>query len=457
MGRAVISQWDDRTQAEWPPHPQRLFSALVAAYGELETESSHEKALRWLESLPAPEIKADLSPSLRSSPSYFVPVNDDVIRTEKGKSDFRHVIDRRNRQERFFPAAVPADPIIVFQWPHTPGFDEHRAALRVLAENLTYLGHSSSPVRACLREEPVNPSLRPSEYGDRSLRVPASGRFDRLVATHELRCSDESVQPPLGRVQTYERPNLTASSVFSHDAVIVALENGPKLGLDSTLPLMQHVRNALLARLGSSSSELLSGHDAAGEMSRQPHLAIVPMGFLDSRHADGSLKGVAFVLPSTADAEARRRLRVAVSESWQLHLGPLGSISVRHVDLAALDELKSLHFSTYARASDAWASVTPVILDQHPKKKGPSVEAVIAMACNRIGLPTPLEVRVGPVSAISGAPPVREFHGRSKQVDNRMRQHVVVRFDQPVRGPVILGAGRFMGLGLCIPLRDSKR
>ena len=30
--------------------------------------------------------------------------------------------------------------------------------------------------------------------------------------------------------------------------------------------------------------------------------------------------------------------------------------------------------------------------------------------------------------------------------------HAVVRFPQPVRGPVVLGAGRFVGLGLCLPL-----
>jgi CRISPR-associated protein Csb2 len=31
----------------------------------------------------------------------------------------------------------------------------------------------------------------------------------------------------------------------------------------------------------------------------------------------------------------------------------------------------------------------------------------------------------------------------------------VIRFPEPVEGPVILGAGRFLGLGLCHPL-DAK-
>jgi len=459
MGRATISQWEDRTQAEWPPHPQRLFSALVAAHGELDRGEDSERALRWLERLPAPEINVDLHPSLRTSPSYFVPVNDEAVKVEKARSDFRHVLDRRNRQERFFPAVVPNDPVVAFQWPAASGLEEHRDALKVLVENIVYLGHSSSPVRACLRERAVSPTLCPDDAGRWSLRVPGPGRLDRLISVHALREEDESVQPPLGRFQSYERPNAVTSNVFSREAIVVALESGPRLGLDSTLPLMQHMRNAVLARLGSS-PEILSGHDENGNMSKKPHLAIVPLGFVNSRHADGSLKGVAFVLPSDADEAIRRRLRAALTQTWQLQLGPLGSIAVSYVDPEVDSEtrgrLKSLGFSRYTQASDTWASVTPMVLDRYPKSKGPTAAEIIAAASERIGLPKPLGVATSPVSAVRGTPRANEFHGRSKQVDSRLRQHAVIRFDRVVRGPVILGAGRFFGLGLFMPLRTPK-
>jgi CRISPR-associated protein Csb2 len=454
MGRAALSQWGDRTQAEWPPHPQRLFSALVSAYGELGARKDHENALRWLESLTAPEIKADLSPALRSTPSYFVPVNDEAMKSDAGRTDFRHVLDRRIRHERFFPAVVPEDPIVVFQWPQASQLEQHRAPLAELVESLTYIGHSSSPVRACLRDESVKPSLCPADHGEMSLRIPSPGRFDRLMSSHELRRADESIQPPLGRVQSYKRP--IASSVFSNDAVVVALEGGPRLGMGSTLPLIQQMRSALLARFGTAVSEVLSGHDSAGDMSRQPHLAIVPLGFVNAPYADGSLKGVAFVLPATADPNSRRQLRAALAKTWELHLGPLGSIKVRHVDPRSQDRLKSLDFGAYVAESDTWASVTPVVLDRHPRDKRPA-EAVIAMACERIGLPRPVDVGIRSVSTISGAPTVHEFHGRSKQVDNRPRQHTTIRFDRKVHGPVMLGAGRFTGLGLCMPLRMPSR
>src|SRR5690606_33383273 len=109
-----------------------------------------------------------------------------------------HLLERRDRKERFFPAVVPEDPVVVYQWPEAPGVDEHRAALSRLTESLSYIGHSSSPVRACLRDQLVKPVLVPRPEGDWSLRVPGPGRFDRLKQIHELRLEDESVQPPLG-------------------------------------------------------------------------------------------------------------------------------------------------------------------------------------------------------------------------------------------------------------------
>ena len=38
---------------------------------------------------------------------------------------------------------------------------------------------------------------------------------------------------------------------------------------------------------------------------------------------------------------------------------------------------------------------------------------------------------------------------------SRQLTHAVIRFAEPIDGPVILGAGRFVGLGLCRPL-DSE-
>ena len=460
MGRAIATQWDDRGEAEWPPHPQRLFSALVATHADLGGEPEAEAALRWLESLPAPEIRADEHPSRRNVVSHWVPVNDEAVKVEKGKLDCRHVVERRNRQERLFPAVVPSDPTVVFQWRDAVEVELHRAALRSIVENLSYLGHSASPVRACLRGDPAAPTLTPvaetSNNTDCVLRVPGRGRFDRLQSVHQQRREDESIQPPLGRTQAYVSVRQLPRSLFASRALVLAFDRGPRLALDSTLPLMQHLRTAVLARLGDGAHELLCGHDASGRVTQAPHLAFLPLANVNHQHADGFVKGAALVLPRAADPTVERDLQRALSGEWALHLGLLGSISLRLVGHQA-DEIKALRFFSYAQPSKCWASVTPVVLDRFPKRKGPTAEQIVAASCSKLGLPIPVEVRVAPVPAVSGAPMASAFHGNAKQVDNRIRQHVWLRFDQHVRGPLLLGAGRFMGLGLCLPSGNGDR
>jgi CRISPR-associated protein Csb2 len=39
---------------------------------------------------------------------------------------------------------------------------------------------------------------------------------------------------------------------------------------------------------------------------------------------------------------------------------------------------------------------------------------------------------------------------------SRFLTHAVIRFSEPVEGPVILGAGRFVGLGLCRPIVHAE-
>lgn len=456
MGRAIVTQLGERDVAEWPPHPQRLFSALVAAQCELEIGAPGEAALRWLENLPPPDICADTRPSFRQIHSHWVPINDETIKAEKEKMDFRHPLECRNRQERFFPAVVPNDPIVVFQWLLADEIETHRTALTTLVENICYLGHSASPIRACLRKDLSEPTFIPSRDGAHTLRVPGSGRFGRLQSVHRLRLNDESVQPPLGRTAGYEVTKPDLHTVFSPQALVVAFVSGPKLGLDSTLPLLQHFRDAVLSRLGSAMPAVLSGHDKDGRPDTEAHLAFVPMGFINSKYADGSLKGIGLVPPRKMEPVLRRRLRDAVDSTWQFHLGILGSVTVRLNDESLID-LESLRFSQYAAKSNIWVSVTPIVLDCHPKKKGPTAESIVAESCVRIGLPAPVEVRLGPVPAVSGAPRAQEFHGRAKQTEGRPLVHALLRFTYPVRGPVLLGAGRFMGLGLCIPYPKRAR
>jgi len=44
--------------AEWPPHPDRVFMALAAAWFETGEDGAEGEALRWIEALDPPHIAA---------------------------------------------------------------------------------------------------------------------------------------------------------------------------------------------------------------------------------------------------------------------------------------------------------------------------------------------------------------------------------------------------------------
>ncbi len=111
---------------------------------------------------------------------------------------------------------------------------------------------------------------------------------------------------------------------------------------------------------------------------------------------------------------------------------------------------------TWNRLSRAWRSVTPILLDRFPKKNGPSVEEILRASCVRIGLPEPIKVAHGPYSKVEGVPPVPSFRlQRAGEERPRWGVHATVVFDAPVRGPILLGAGRFFGLGLMRPGQEG--
>ena len=81
---------------------------------------------------------------------------------------------------------------------------------------------------------------------------------------------------------------------------------------------------------------------------------------------------------------------------------------------------------------------------------------MISRSCERIGLPVPREVIVTPVSAHLGVPPAHEFPRLERKDGSRRRHvHAILVFSEMVRGPILLGAGRYRGYGLCRPLDSS--
>ena len=54
LGVAFAAQTPASTAPDWPPQPDRVFSALVAAWGAHGEPQEERRALEWLEAQPVP-------------------------------------------------------------------------------------------------------------------------------------------------------------------------------------------------------------------------------------------------------------------------------------------------------------------------------------------------------------------------------------------------------------------
>jgi CRISPR-associated protein Csb2 len=245
------------------------------------------------------------------------------------------------------------------------------------------------------------------------------------------------------------------------------------------------IRDALLSgyqRTGARNAipDIISGHSPGGAAAQSVHIAIVPLAFVAHRHADCNVLGFALVPPrgapvfedpdfrralaaiAPADSKRARRIIVvrprsgtAADETFSLELAPTFEASKRSLDA-----------SDYVGPAHVFGTVTPLLLDRHLRKnvdRDLQLAEQIAAACRNIGLPDPVRVLAHRHAAFPGVPSVpAHSSGRPwlrwripDSAGGRQLTHAVIEFDRPVRGPVLLGAGRYAGLGLCRPLQEE--
>jgi CRISPR-associated protein Csb2 len=454
LGRWSLSDVWRRDRAAWPPSPDTLFSALVAAaagagWGEatppLEvTASRHGQALGWLETLGAPEIAAVAAPGRSEGLTWFVPVGDDA--------GLDHTRSRKARRHN----SVGADAAVRWAWRVDPDAAErHLPVLAEIARNVTYLGSSRGPVLAVAKlveDTAWRPSLVPAAEGGLGLRALHPGRLADLE-----RWFKAGQRPQPGPTQGYAQPKELMLEPAWGDVLVLRRQAGLGLGIGRSVEIAEAARNALLAHLGDGAPDILTGHAGQGGPLRRDHLAIVPLARLGDPHADGAVLGIGLVLPRGAEDAVWLALVAAVGR-WLGSGGRLviGGTTVWTLGLAADDHRVSLSPDCLRRRARVWASATPVVLDRHPKSYGRrTLPAVVAEMCRRSGLPDPVSVRAGMDPIVKGAAASRAHGlGTRAYLAGRYVTHLELAWERPVPGPILLGTGRHFGLGLLLPRPD---
>jgi CRISPR-associated protein Csb2 len=385
----------------------------------------------------------------------------------------------RKRQARTFPSVTPREPRFTLTWTAAEPDEQQLAALDRLAARAHRLGHSATLISARFDRSAADLTLVPQPRGDHMLRVPRPGQTGMLEQEHAwhqqvqprvLPCAFQAYGPPEVNVEPTPEP-----AVFDDDWIVLRRVSGLSLPLTRVVDVAMAVRGGLLKHARDPRAPMLAGHAPDGAPLDGAHLAIVPLPFVGAEHADGTLKGVALLLPRDTPTAERHALWAALArweeaasddpEEREIAAFVRGGLELRFERLTEPDRRTTLQPATWCRASRRWATVTPVALDRNPgnlygeawKRAYDNAAACVSDAVVRLGLPAPTAVELSLPHPVSGSRPVRDF-GPYPAKEGRTRRvlvHAVLDFERPVRGPILLGAGRFFGLGLLRPVGEG--
>jgi CRISPR-associated protein Csb2 len=490
-------------EPDWPPSPARLFQALVAGaglggpLGEVE-----QKALEWLEKQNAPIIAAPRAWRPRRGVLFYMPNNDsDAI-----AGDPLRMPKIRTATKIFRPYLFDATVPFVYAWPLAgeTADDGPARAIRSLAERLYQLGRgvdmawawceilgdrefddllSKHPGRlfrpSAGRSSATLPSPCPGSlesierryraYGER-FRYVKNGRAVKVVFRRppRPRFQPVSYDSPPSR-QLYELRAPTAEAAFAPwpvvgvSALVVPLRDGAVERLNSALPS----RRADIERV-------LVGRKPDGTNDGPPkdRVRIIPLPSVGHVHADREIRRVLVEVPPTCPLPA-------ADVHWAFSGLDVADVETGEIQ-AVLTRTDDEGFLRHYGLEDdgrhrVWRTVTPAALPEHARRRridparkrdetkagreraGEQARAAAAVcqALRHAGARTGVEaIRAQREPFEAKGARAEAFAGGTRFAKERL-WHVEVAFEAPVSGPLAIGDGRFLGLGVLAPLATT--
>ena len=454
-----------QTRGEWPPSPARLYAALIAGDGtKASGQVADDSELEWFEQLPPPVIHAHSSPWRQPLETRYV-VNHEGAFSVKGSSREVRVhmeyVGRAGAQHRAGVRLAPRYPRIVYVWPDALPTPTALAALRRRAARVGYLGAADSPARLRVaprapRLDAANDAFVPAGEGDEDtgiINVPAPGDlqiWDWLYGEWRQRGASAARS---------QFPNLVHGAAYRFPGSGESLDRGvivASLRLERTLPgrrvsaLAAAFKAALLSqyqRLHGEPPAILHGHGFTGkgyELAR--YLSLPDVGYRWSR---GRIHGLALWLPPGSKAEVRQRARSAALSIRRLATGAV-DVGVRAH--AGEERPIAANPDRWQKTSRRWATVFPAIHE----RRGSLELAEVARWCRHAGLPAPLAYRSSRSPLIPGAVDLAPVEVNRPGRPPLPYSHVELLFAEAIAGPVVIGAGRQRGFGLCAPVHDAS-
>ncbi|HTT83525.1 MAG TPA: type I-U CRISPR-associated protein Csb2 [Rhizomicrobium sp.] len=486
---------------EWPPSPARLFQALVAgaARGENLSEDA-ASAFRWFENLDAPLIAVPWA--YKGQPfRNFVP-NNDLDAVGGDPSRIGEIRTAKAVRAYTFDAAVP----LLYAWTFEPHVDaeQHARAICEIAENLYQLGRGvdmawatseivderEAESRLC---EEAGMLWRPSEGGDGAmLSCPRPGSLKsltkRFVAMRQrfrtvgtgTKTSQLFAQAPKPH---FRQVPYNSPSVFLLFEIRSADGFSPQ-PLERAVALTEKVRDLAVARLKASTwrrddpkretlaDKIFIGRDSQ-KNDKARRIRIAPLPSIGHAQTERSIRRVLVAVPPDCPIAAG-------DIAWAFSGLPLADPETGEVwddtaELVAASDDTMLARYGIDESARLWRTVTPAVLPEcaarrridpvrmHEEAKGGAerrreeekAASAVRDALRHAGVDTPVQAIHVQREPFEGKGLRAEAFARGTRFIKERAWHAEVSFSRPITGPLLIGDGRYLGLGLMAPDRRT--
>ena len=480
---------------DWPPAPARLFQALMAgaARGAM-VPSDVRSALGWLERLPPPIIAA---PHGFRGKAYtgFVPNNDlDAELSKKNMPDLDKAVAAVRVGKQLQPVLFDTKSPILYCWP-VDAPDARATTLCATAEKLYQLGRGIDMAwaeAAVIDADEAEEQLaghggivhRPSGGSgtERSFLCPRPGTGASLTERFEsmrnrFRVGGTNRKP----MRVFVQPPKPLLAKITYDARPHRLVFDLRKGTDTFAPWSLSAAAALVETVRDKAAVLF--RDAVPDLADSIERYLVGRGATD---ADKAMRVRITPIPSVGHPDvvpAIRRVAVYVPQSCPLKADDLAwafaQISWADGDGVIERELRRAGddrmVDRFEQRGKRWRSVTPLALPMARRRRieptrrmderkagheraaeDARAAAAVRQALRHAGIRAPADgVRVQREPFDRRGERAEAFASGTRFPKEAL-WHVEMTFAEPVAGPLVLGDGRYLGLGLMRPSDPAR-
>jgi CRISPR-associated protein Csb2 len=477
---------------EEQPSPFRVFQALVAGAGiSGPLDEPTRLALTWLEGLPGAPIIAGPRMVRGQAVTMFMPNND----LDKFGGDVRDIAKTRGAQKvwrpRHFDAAVPW----IYAWPFADDGATHANKICALSETLYQLGRGVDMAWAwgeVLDESALDAKFveyngvvrRPSAGDGFPVACPSKGSIESLERRYlALRFRTESGQrvfvqqpKPSYRQISYESPPVRhvfelRSSTDSERRVAWPLEGASSLVMAAREAARARLSAAMPDRIDDVDRHLVGRKpDGSNAVPAESRVRIIPIPSIGMHYADRAIRRLLLEIPATCPLRSED-VRWAFSGA-ELFDPDTGEAKDLLLSPSTEDDMLR-HYGVGTRAR-VFRSVTPVALPEEGKRRRieparklaeakqglervveiSGARAAVVQALRHAGVSAPAESIRLQREPFDGAGSRVEPFAEGTRFEKERLWHVEIAFGVAVEGPLLVGDGRFLGLGLMAPARD---